>query len=119
MLPARVSLFLDFARNGRVTMHKSRRHGLDAMGALATLLASSTVRLNQANVDPPEDTVLLTDFSEATFVGYVAATVVAWSADGIDPDGVPYMLSGTLHFEATSAATPNGIYGVYTEAGAG
>lgn len=91
---------------------EGRQFQLDAVDALADLLASSVVHLFQ-NVIVPTPTTPTSAFTPANFVGYAPITIATWDFRGVDTDGVAYIASGLLHFEAIDGAVTNTISGAY------
>lgn len=88
--------------------------------ALRTLLAAtSEVHLYQDGFGIGPDSVLADlEAAEATFTGYAAAVVAAWSSVAQDADG-GYTFTATVFFAATDAVTPNSIAGAWLQLAAG
>ncbi len=72
------------------------------------------LHLYKSNTTPISTTVL-TDLTEADFVGYAAQTIVKTNWTTPTNDGAGRAISNNLlfNFAATSGATPNDIYGYY------
>lgn len=93
----------------------SRSERLAFMGVMGTELVNSKFDLFTNAITPTENTVIA-DFDVATFPGYAQVTVAAWGNPGFDVDGVPYLTSGVVSFEA-SGASAELMYGFFTSHG--
>lgn len=90
---------------------------LDRADALRTLLNSGhTLRLFQNDFVPlSQDS--LGSFSEATFMGYAAASLSADFAAPVKIIDGEYQISGTFHTFACTGGSSQTIYGAYITAG--
>ncbi len=93
---------------------------LDQLTQLQAYLALSTVHLFQAAFIPGPGTVIgdLTAI-EATYTGYAAKVITAFSAPGLDAEGVATMLGLPATFAPTGTAITNVIHGGWIQSAGG
>jgi hypothetical protein len=88
----------------------------------ATLVATKTSGFNGHNFrlmktsTPPAVNSVITDFTEADFVGYSALPLVM-TTGWIDGTGLPIAQSQLLAFLCSASTTPNTIYGWWVDDG--
>lgn len=75
-----------------------------------------TVHLYTNPVTPAHNSIL-TDFTQATYGGYLPQGVDAWGLPFRDVDGVIRIAAEDLQFQPTDSVTPETIYGAYITSG--
>jgi len=97
----------------RITL--ASRHMLDTLKAVVAV-SDAQIHLIKAPFTPTPSAVVA-DFDEADFVGYAAAEVAPTAGVAWDDDFLNAVISfNSAHFQPTSGATPNTIYGYYVTA---
>jgi len=83
-------------------------------GLVKADLIASELRLYKAIAAPLSVSTILADLTEADFDGYAAATIAAWNAAYLDPQGGASIQCGTQQFDfVPGLGTVNTILGFY------
>lgn len=94
-----------------------RRALIDELIAAGQLLDGLTIHLYKNDVEP-SPTMIVGDFTEADFTGYVASGVVVWGATYTDPTDNAVTVGDVKQFTASGSAVQNLIYGYMAKDGA-